>query len=861
MFNELDIEQYYTTNDDVVNSFFLPLLNEAVQYDRTSAYFSMDSLATYARGLEQLVLNNGYCRLIISHQISEHDFESIQKGYSLREEITQELLRELRQETITSLHWGISNLAYMIAIGVIDIKIAFMQEGLFHDKVGLLKDRADNWVSFVGSNNETVAGIHRNHESFTVNCSWWSDENSPFSKGIQKVRNTFELLWNNKQPRVVVKDIPDVIRRELLKHNKGFMIMNQDITDENVILMDLEDSCITIKINDKKKFALLKGSAVYNIRLKPIYVDKVLTDDSYIVIKKDRTYRDVDKIAGLLHTFAREKGMVVKQSKVLLGFLEQRSMQIEERSRVGLDLKARDSRLLKAYNIFKSKVDEIMVRPLRESQMWDAFYMYSMKKCANFSVPGSGKTSTVLGVYAYLCEIGEADKLVVVGPKNSFGSWKDEFIACFGNKLSLKCFDSHDSSLSSKAEKNRLLNYEYERFNLVIFNYEGVDSYKVAIKKILATGKCILVYDEVHRVKSIDGERAKIAREIAYSSKRTIVMTGTPIPNGYRDIYTMLHILYEDDYNDFFRYKTHELEKLTNETADDINSRLLPFYCRTSKKDLGVPDANPDEIISFDVTDREQRLFELLSSAYRKNKFALIIRLLQLESNPKMLLEKIDFTDFEYIFDDNQELIKDMDFIDCSQEITVLVKEAPKLSTKQRKCIDLIQSIIAQGKSVICWCIFKQSMYDLQQALFELNISSEIINGSIGQDERQRILSGFKNKEFSVLITNPHTLAESVSLHNVCHDAIYFEYSYNLVHLLQSKDRIHRLGLPTGQYTQYYYLMDYFKVNGQEYSLDRKIYDRLMDKESLMLNAIDHKILEAGVSDEEDLQLILGDLY
>ncbi len=119
-----------------------------------------------------------------------------------------------------------------------------------------------------------------------------------------------------------------------------------------------------------------------------------------------------------------------------------------------------------------------------------------------------------------MCEIGEADKLVVVGPKNSFGSWKDEFIACFGNKLSLKCFDSHDSSLSSKAEKNRLLNYEYERFNLVLFNYEGVDSYKVAIKKILATGKCILVYDEVHRVKSIDGERAKIAREIAYSSKK-----------------------------------------------------------------------------------------------------------------------------------------------------------------------------------------------------------------------------------------------------------------------------------------------------------------------------------------------------
>ena len=103
--------------------------------------------------------------------------------------------------------------------------------------------------------------------------------------------------------------------------------------------------------------------------------------------------------------------------------------------------------------------------------MWGCIlYVFYEKNVLIFSVPGSGKTSTVLGVYAYLCEIGEADKLVVVGPKNSF--WfrgKMSFIACFGNKLSLKCFDSHDSSLSSKAEKNRLLNYEYERFNLVLF--------------------------------------------------------------------------------------------------------------------------------------------------------------------------------------------------------------------------------------------------------------------------------------------------------------------------------------------------------------------------------------------------------
>lgn len=230
--------------------------------------------------------------------------------------------------------------------------------------------------------------------------------------------------------------------------------MNQDIADEDIILMDLEDNCITIKMSDTIKFALLKNSAIYNIKIKPVYVDKNLTDGSRIVIKKDRTYRDVDKITALLHTFACDKGMIVKQSKLLLDFLEQKSIQIEERSRVGLDIKARDCRLLESYSKFKSKVDSLMVRPLRDNQMWDAFYMYSMKKCANFSVPGSGKTSVVLGVYAYLFEIGEADKIIVVGPKNSFGSWRDEFIACFGNNIPLKCFDSHDCSLSRKDEKN-----------------------------------------------------------------------------------------------------------------------------------------------------------------------------------------------------------------------------------------------------------------------------------------------------------------------------------------------------------------------------------------------------------------------
>ena len=119
---------------------------------------------------------------------------------------------------------------------------------------------------------------------------------------------------------------------------------------------------------------------------------------------------------------------------------------------------------------------------------------------------------------------------------------------------------------------------------------------------------------------------------------------------------------------------------------------------------------------------------------------------------------------------------------------------------------------------------------------------------TLGDDE---ILDDFRAGRFRVLVTNPQTLAESVSLHSVCHDAVYFEYSYNLVHLLQSKDRIHRLGLPDDQKTRYYFMREKFMRDGRELSLDAVIYDRLKEKEQTMLDAVDR-----GYLDDENLCII-----
>ncbi|CAM5491693.1 Helicase SNF2 OS=Lysinibacillus sphaericus OX=1421 GN=LS41612_04840 PE=4 SV=1 [Lysinibacillus sphaericus] len=122
-------------------------------------------------------------------------------------------------------------------------------------------------------------------------------------------------------------------------------------------------------------------------------------------------------------------------------------------------------------------------------------------------------------------------------------------------------------------------------------------------------------------------------------------------------------------------------------------------------------------------------------------------------------------------------------------------------------------------------------------------IKAAVIYGNTTQQDREEIIEAFKREEIDVLITNPHTLAESVSLHRTCHDAIYLEYSFNLTHMLQSRDRIHRLGLKDTDYTQYYYFM----LEGQEgarNTIDERIYDRLREKEQRMIDAIERGILE-----------------
>ena len=89
-------------------------------------------------------------------------------------------------------------------------------------------------------------------------------------------------------------------------------------------------------------------------------------------------------------------------------------------------------------------------------------------------------------------------------------------------------------------KKNAIL-YDSKQKNLFLFNYESLNSILSEVKQLIDKNT-LLVFDEVHKVKALDGVRASNALEVSKMAYYTIVMTGTPIPNSYLDIRNLLKI-------------------------------------------------------------------------------------------------------------------------------------------------------------------------------------------------------------------------------------------------------------------------------------------------------------------------------
>lgn len=233
LFSNLPLKpKYDSEEDDILQSFYTPLLGCAKQYDRAVGYFSAAVLATAAEGLEKFIESGGKIRLVIGDPLTDNEYDAVMKGV---ENPIGARSFELSEILLNSTNKNLDILSYLIANKQLEVKFAFTYHGMFHKKVGIFYQN-NEIVVFSGSANETLAGLTKyNSEEISAYFSW---RDSFMDYGETEVKS-FNLLWDNKQKRTRVfsltsesyRDIQRGVNLELLRRK----IFSNDNIEEKIL--------------------------------------------------------------------------------------------------------------------------------------------------------------------------------------------------------------------------------------------------------------------------------------------------------------------------------------------------------------------------------------------------------------------------------------------------------------------------------------------------------------------------------------------------------------------------------------------------------------------------------------------------
>ncbi|QQS61690.1 MAG: DEAD/DEAH box helicase [Candidatus Moraniibacteriota bacterium] len=532
--------------------------------------------------------------------------------------------------------------------------------------------------------------------------------------------------------------------------------------------------------------------------------------------------------------------------------------------------------LVSDFDHFQSVVKRELTRKLYPLQLLSAYHMAFAQNACNFAVPGAGKTSIVYGAYAYLKNLPKedpkhVDKLMVISPLSAFAPWENEYEECFGKKAQVQRL-SGDSSISRSHKEQHL--YSGNPCEITLIFHGGVDGLQHEIVDFLKKHKTMLVVDEAHRIKNPEGVWGKSVINIAKEAKSKVVLTGTPVPNGYEDLYNLYQFIYPFKFKDILKFHYGNLVDMTKNSEPDservkkFTANISPYFIRIKKSDLKLPPVK-ETIIHVEMGKEQRKIYDFIETKYIKsfqksnsatikdilNK-AKLIRLRQASTNPSLLMKPIKETlesdDFDgRTFSGNKMPDEFQDDSEILSKISLYMKsETP---SKFSSILDLLKEKIKQNEKILVWTIFVQNAKQFKDLLSKQGINSELLIGETGQVERENIIKKFNdplNTEFRVVIANPFAVAESISLHKGCHNAVYMERDYNCSNFLQSKDRIHRVGLPADQETNYYYILS-------EDSIDEVIDRQLHIKVERMEKIIDEDIpLFSRIDDSDETDLI-----
>ena len=504
-------------------------------------------------------------------------------------------------------------------------------------------------------------------------------------------------------------------------------------------------------------------------------------------------------------------------------------------------------------------------RKLRDFQVMRVQHMIEVPNVANFSIPGSGKTTMAYAAYSVLKDKGIIDQLFVVGPLPSFKPWEDEYRKCFGvdQKENIPVI----RYTGTRPERKKLLS-KLNDYEVVLTGFQTASNDEDDLAAHLFSGKKIMmIIDESHHIKSF-AEDATYANAMIHLGKRArkrVILTGTPLPHGWKDLWSQFTFL-EPDFSILgsrFIYK--DMIERPN-VASTVSKKIQEFWTRVSQNDMtgSLPEIKTRQI-NVKMSPLQQEIYNALEGelAILENqeydglldlqelKRVKILRLLQCTTNPAAIRKPdIDF-DLEPYQTDNKSI---MDKLETYNEVP----------EKMKKVATLAKQLVEQEKNVVIWTVFRHNvnyLYDMLEEMKPIPISGQMPqegNKKTGEPGRDDFIDEFKNSKGRIMIATMGSMAESVSLHRnqkdepVCQNAIYLERSFNAGQFMQSIFRIYRIGSDPKIPVTNTFLTSVYN-DGFTRTIDDAIHDRLKERSNRMFRLMNDplKLIPIDLQPEE----------
>ena len=208
-------EEYRSDRDNLIEEFFLPCLENCIEYDRAVEYLALKSLTSYYFGLKSVIQKNVQIRIVTGHRLRTSDLNVLTKLYTKKNGknlfyIPQTPLKKYQV------------LQDMIDNNKLEIKIAMPSSeevyGSFEEKIGIFRDENDDAVAFTGTSNETFDPQSRNFESIDVFTSW-NDKSR-----VEIKEKDFENLWLNKTENLQIYDFAYAVKNNLVTYSTQWAI-------------------------------------------------------------------------------------------------------------------------------------------------------------------------------------------------------------------------------------------------------------------------------------------------------------------------------------------------------------------------------------------------------------------------------------------------------------------------------------------------------------------------------------------------------------------------------------------------------------------------------------------------------------